>query len=116
MSVIDDYLMGVTPVQKKELERVRKIVKTMVPDTEEVISYGLPTLKYKGKNLIHFAAFKDHMSVFPGGGPTELLKEKLKDFKTSKGTIQFTTENPIPEELLKEIILLCIESVEQRSR
>jgi uncharacterized protein YdhG (YjbR/CyaY superfamily) len=65
MSVIDNYLKEVQPSQRVELERIRRIVKGMVPDAEEVIGYGIPTLKYKGKNLIHFAAFKNHLSIFP---------------------------------------------------
>ena len=60
MSVIDDYLDNVTEPQRNELERVRRIVKHLVPDgAEEVISYGMPTFRYRGKSLIHFAAFKN---------------------------------------------------------
>lgn len=111
MNVIDEYLEGVTPVQKNELSRVRRIVKEMVPGGEDAISYGMPTIKYKGKNLIHFAAFKNHMSIFPTAGPTEVLKEQLKDFSTSKGTIQFTAEKNVPEELIKEIVLLRLKMI-----
>jgi uncharacterized protein YdhG (YjbR/CyaY superfamily) len=105
MSVIDEYLSKVPEPQKKELERVRRIVKQVVPKAEEVITYGMPGFKYNQKYLIAFDSFKDHMSVFPGAVPTEALKEKLLKFKTSKGTIQFTLKNRIPEPLLKEIVL-----------
>ncbi len=104
MTKIDNYLAEVHPPQRKELERIRKIIKQSVPDTEETISYGMPTLKYKSKNLIHFAVFKDHMSIFPGSHAIEVVKPKLKDYKISKGTVQFTLDNPLKEALLKELI------------
>lgn len=110
---IDDYLKNVSPEHKAELERVRKIVKTVVPDAEETISYGIPAFKYNGQPLLYFAAFKNHMSLFPTSGPTEALKDKLKDFVVSKGTIQFTVEKPIPDTLIKEILLNRLGNISQ---
>lgn len=104
MSKVDDYLAKISSPQKDELERVRQIVKQSCPEAEETISYGMPAFKYVGKYLVGFAAFKNHMSLFPTPGPIAALKDKLKSFNTSKGTIQFTTENPLPESLIKEII------------
>lgn len=104
MSVIDEYLSQVAPDEKTELERIRRIVRHAVPEVAEVISYGMPVLKYNGKYLIGFAAFKDHMSVFPGSMPVDQLKDKLHDYKTSKGTIQFTVEKPLSEALIKELV------------
>jgi len=106
MSVIDDYLEKIGVPQKSELERIRKIVKQIVPEAEEVISYGMPAFKYKKKYLIGFAVFKDHLSLFPTPGPIGALKDKLSDFKLSKGTIQFTIEKPLTEQLIKEILLI----------
>ncbi|MBP9738389.1 DUF1801 domain-containing protein [Candidatus Saccharibacteria bacterium] len=108
MSVIDQYLVKVSEPQKSELERIRKIVIQAVPEVEETISYGMPVFKLNGKYVIGMSVFKNHMSVFPGSEPIEEFKKDLKDFKTSKGTIQFTVENPLPEKLLKEIILACV--------
>jgi uncharacterized protein YdhG (YjbR/CyaY superfamily) len=75
----------------------------------------LPTMTYKGKNLLHFAAFKDHISLFPTSGPTEELAAKLKDYKTSKGTIQFTLEKPLPEDLIREIINLRVRDIDAKN-
>ncbi len=105
MSVVDDYLSKLSEPEKAALERVRQIVHTMVPEAEEYISYGMPAFKYKGKYLVGFCEFKAHLSLFPTSGPIEALKEKLKGFKVSKGTIQFTLEHPLPESLIKDIIL-----------
>ncbi|HEX7259820.1 MAG TPA: DUF1801 domain-containing protein [Candidatus Saccharimonadia bacterium] len=104
MSVIDEYLNNVSASHKTELERIRSIIHKTVPEAEEVISYGIPAFKYHKKYLIGFAAFKTHMSVFPGSEPVAAVKEKLANFRLSKGTIQFTKEHPIPEPILKEII------------
>lgn len=104
MSVVDEYFEKLEPEQRTELERIRKIVRKNYPEAEEVITYGMPGFKYKGKYLVSFNAFKDHLSLFPGSKPIEKLSGKLKSYKTSKGTIQFTLDNPIPEELIRDIL------------
>lgn len=102
METLADYLARLTPTEKKHYERIRRIVHELIPDTEEVISYGIPTFKYRGKYVIYFGAFKDHMSLYPI--PLESLREKLKDFKLRKGTIQFSDDKPVPEDIIKEMI------------
>ncbi len=114
MTVIDTYLEDIDSKQRAELERIRAITKGAVATAEEKISYGMPTMTYKGKNLLHFAAFKDHMSLFPTSGPTEELAEQLKNYKTSKGTIQFTLENPLPEKLIRQIIDIRLREIDAK--
>ena len=104
MSVIDDYLNKLSSVQRTELERIRVIVKEIAPDSEETLSYGVPTFKVKKQPLVYIGVFKNHMSLFPTSGPTKALKDKLKNFDVSKGTIRFTIEKPIPEKLIIEIL------------
>jgi len=112
MSVIDNYLQDqATATQKVELGRIRKIVQDLVPDAVEVISYGIPTFKYKGKNLVHFAAFTHHMSLFPTAAPIAELKDKLEPWATAKGTIQFTEDNPLPKQLIEEIVNYRLQSI-----
>lgn len=110
---IDTYFNQLNPSQRVELERIRNIVLAVAPEALEKISYGMPTMTYKGKVLVHFAAFKNHLSLFPTPGPIEELALKLKDYKTSKGTIQFSTENPLPEKLICEIIAIRIRDINQ---
>lgn len=115
MSQIDQYLKkSATASQIKEFRKIRKIAKQLAPGAEDTISYGIPTIKYNGKNLVHFAPFKNHMSLFPGSRPIEVLSKKLSKFKLSKGTIQFTEAEPIPEELIKEIIQLRINDINNK--
>ena len=104
MSVIDNYLDGCYGPEKVELQKIILIVQQTVPKAEEVITYGMPGFKYKGQYLIAFDIFKDHIGLFPTSGPIEILQEKLTDFKTSKGGIQFTPAKPIPQTLIKEIL------------
>lgn len=111
MKEVNEYLSKVPPAQRAELERIRKIVKRLVPDAEESISYMMPAFKYKKKPLVYYAAFKDHMSLFPTSGPTETLKAKLAAYKVSKGTIQFTLDKPLPEPLIKEIVRARLQEI-----
>lgn len=111
MTTIDEYLEKVEPKQKEALEHIRHLVKATVPEAEESISYGLAAFKYKGKPLVYFGGFKDHMSLFPTSKPTEILADKLMGYKVSKGTIQFTLEKPLPDELIKEILQVRLEDI-----
>lgn len=105
MSDISSYYSNLNSLQQAELERIRKIATSLVPDTEEVVSYGVPTLKYLGKPLIYYAAFKDHVSIFPASDPmVEAIGDKLGKYRTSKGTFQFPYDQPISEDLLKAIV------------
>lgn len=106
MSVIDVYFNTIPEPAKKELERVRRIVKSAAPLAEETISYGMPAFNYKGKYLVGFAASKNHYSLHPTPEPIAELKDKLSKFKTSKGTIQFTSDNPLSETMIKKIVAI----------
>lgn len=104
MSVIDDYLLHTTPAQKGSLEHIRELVKQAAPEAEEVISYGVPAFKINKHPLLYMGAFRDHMSIFPASdGMLEAIPE-IGSFRTSKGTLQFTETNPIPDKILERII------------
>lgn len=113
MTVVDDLLKNIPPNERAALEHIRTLVHKYTPDAEEVMTYGMPGFKYKGKYLLSFAAFKDHLSLFPGAEPIEVLRDELQDFKTSRGTIQFTIEKPLSDELLQQIIAICRSRIEK---
>ncbi len=103
-SKVEEYLEHVPADQRLALEKLRKTIYSIVPKAEEYISYGMPTFKYNGL-LVSYAAFKEHCSLFPWNAT--LIKKfniELKEFKTSKGTIQFTVEKQLPVALIKKII------------
>lgn len=104
MNDIDRYLSAVSPPQRAELERIRTLIKQHVPEAQEVITYGMPGFKVNKKYLIAYAAFKDHMSLFPGAGAIEKLNEQLRELKTSKGTVQFTLDKPLSDSLVLAIV------------
>jgi uncharacterized protein YdhG (YjbR/CyaY superfamily) len=97
VSRVDEYVQALTPGQREQLERVRGIVKRLVPDAEETISYRIPTFKYRGKYLIYFAAFKNHMSVYPTVGAIDATEG-------TKGTFRFTEDDPVPEDVVVKIV------------
>jgi uncharacterized protein YdhG (YjbR/CyaY superfamily) len=101
---IDEYLSLQPEKVRQTLENLRQIIKETAPEAEEVISYGIPAYKYHGM-LVFFAGYKKHCSLFAGNGAlTEQMKDQLKAYKTSKGTIQFTVEKPLPDELVRHIV------------
>ncbi len=107
MSVIDEYLQKIEPGKRKQLERIREIAKQVVTDAQEAISYGMPTLKYKGKAFLGFNLHKNHIGIYPfGGEEIEIFKDKLLEYGYgfSLGAIRVQFDKPIPEDLLKEII------------
>lgn len=115
MNEVNEYLHALSAPQRAELERVRQAIRSAAPKADEVMTYGMPGFKYKGKYLISYAGFKNHMSIFPGSEATEALKLKLSDYKLSKGTIQFTADNPLPESVIQEIVKLGIARINSGS-
>ncbi len=75
----------------------------MPAETSEVISYGIPAFRYKGM-LVWYAAFSDHCSLFPTASVIAKFKDELKDYRISKGTIQFPVDKPLPAALLKKMV------------
>jgi len=114
MSPVDEYLAAVAPPQRNELLRIQKLITTLVPEARQKISYGMPAFTYKGKYLIAYGAFKNHLSLFPGAEPVGILKETLKGNITGKGTIQFTPDQPLSDEVIQEIVHLSMARVDSK--
>ena len=113
---VKEYLSQVPQPQRAALEKLRSTIKSIVPDAAEVISYDIPTFKLDGRMLVSYAAFKKHCSFFPGAGPIEKHARDLKSFQTSKGTIQFTPEHPLPAGLVKKLVKTRIRLNEDRKK
>ncbi len=106
---IDEYISNFPDDIQVILQKMRKTIASVTPDSKEKISYGIPTFELNGKNLIHFGGYEKFVSIYPGAAATEALKVKLTDYKTSKGTIQFPLDKPIPYDLIIEITQFCID-------
>jgi uncharacterized protein YdhG (YjbR/CyaY superfamily) len=113
---MDDYLSRLGVDERDALQAIRAIVKQLVPDATETISYAMPVFKYRNKYLLGFAAFKDHMSIFPGPEAIDYIKDDLSNYKTAKGTIQFTVTHPLLEPLIKKIVLYCVARISNKYR
>jgi uncharacterized protein YdhG (YjbR/CyaY superfamily) len=102
---MDHYVDGLEPTQREALERVRAVVVDIEPDAEEGVSYGMPAYRYRGRPLLGFRAARAHLSVFPfSPAAVDAVKDRLEGFDVSKGTIRFTPERPVPEDVLADLV------------
>lgn len=101
-NTIDEYIAQYPKEVQLVLEKMRKTIHEVVPEASENISYGIPTFKLNG-NLVHFGAFKKHVGFFPGSSGVAAFQKELTQYVTSKGTIQFQLNEPIPYDLIKKI-------------
>lgn len=99
---VDKYISQFNGEIKDILQKTREIIRNEMPNATEKISYGMPTF-WQGENLIHFAAMKRHLGVYPTTCVVKAFADRLKDYKTSKGAIQFPYATPIPYDLIAEI-------------
>jgi uncharacterized protein YdhG (YjbR/CyaY superfamily) len=101
---IDEYLAQVPRDARTVLEKLRQTIRTAAPKAVEVISYQIPTFKLDGRLLVCFAAFKNHCSFFPGAAVTKDYQKELKNYHTSKGTIRFSPDQPLPAAFVKKLV------------
>jgi uncharacterized protein YdhG (YjbR/CyaY superfamily) len=101
---VDDYLSRLPEAERATLEKLRRTIRSIVPEAVEVISYQIPTFKYHGRMLASYAAFNEHCSFFPGAAPIAAHRNELKSYQTSKGTIRFPIDKPLPANLVKKLI------------
>ena len=102
-NTIDDYIATFPIDIQKKLQEMRATIKETAPDAEEKISYQMPTSFLKG-NLVHFAAFKNHIGFYPVPTGIEKFKKELSAYKTSKGAVQFPLDKPLPLNLIRKIV------------
>ena len=99
---IDQYV-SMYPVKVQDiLQKIRAVIKEAAPGAEETISYQIPTFRLKG-NLVHFAAFKNHIGFYPGSHAIEVFKDEISSYPLSKGTIRFALSGEIPYDLIRKI-------------
>lgn len=103
---IDEYIEQERTEVQPILYEVREALRKVLPDAEERISYGMPTY-WKKHNLVHFAAQKNHLGFYPGDQAIVHFQDQLRDYKTSKGAIQFPYHKPLPLDLIVEIAKWC---------
>lgn len=102
-TAIDEYIAGFSGLRADRLNELVALIRGILPEAEEKISYQMPTFKGIG-NIVHFAAFKGHIGLYPGPAAIEKFAEELKGYKTSKGAIQLALDKQIPKTLVRKIV------------
>jgi uncharacterized protein YdhG (YjbR/CyaY superfamily) len=110
--LIDDYIAALPDEQKRALSALRATVAAAAPDATEAVSYSMPAFKLGNKVLIYYAAFKDHLSLFPASGSVMDKVPALHEYFTGKGTLQFTPEHPLPDDVVREIVNIRREEID----
>lgn len=100
---IDEYLASYPQRTQEILQELREFIHKLAPEATEAMGYGIPTFKLNG-NLVHFAAYEHHIGFYPGSKAMQVFKQEMKQYKTSKGTVQFPIETPLPFDLIKKIV------------
>lgn len=101
---IDAYIAAFPADVQEKLKHLRVFIQRIVPGAKEKISYQMPTFTLNGRNLVHFAAFKKHIGFYPGASGIAAFEKELSAYETSKGTVRFPFEEPIPLDLISKIV------------
>lgn len=111
---IDEYIAGFPEETQAILEQVRATVNKAAPDATEAISYAMPTLKLNG-NLVHYAAYKNHIGFYPAPTGTEEFKKELAVYKSGKGSVQFPINEPMPLALITKIVKFRVKENKEKA-
>ncbi len=110
----DAYIAGYPKETQKNLKQLRATIKKAAPQAEEVISYGMPAYKWNGM-LVYFAAYEKHIGFYPGSSGIAAFKKELASYKTSKGTVQFPVDEPVPLPLVARIVKFRLKENQEKA-
>ena len=111
---IDEYIRSYPADVQSILEEIRQIIHDAAPDAIETISYKMPAFKLNGKDLIYFAAWKKHISMYPVPAGADLFQQALSPYISSKGTVSFQLDKPVPFKLIKAIAQARVEQIDKK--
>src|SRR5436309_15715247 len=117
-ATIDEYLTGLNAQHRVALEKLRRTIRAVTPKLEECISYGIPAFRLNGRSLVFFGAWANHCALYPGSSATlKKFRNELRDFQTSKGTLRFSPDNPLPVALVKKLVKARVAQIDdERTR
>jgi uncharacterized protein YdhG (YjbR/CyaY superfamily) len=101
---IDEYLAPLSKEKRAALQKLRRAIHAAAPNAEECISYQIPSFRLDGRLLVSFGAGVNHCAFYPGAHPVKAHRAELKAYETSKGTIRFKTDSPLPAALVRKIV------------
>lgn len=112
---IDAYIAAFPTAIQQILEQVRATIKTAAPAAQETIKYAMPTFTLNGGNLVHFAAFKNHIGFYPTPSGTTTFQKELARYKSGKGSVQFPIDAPMPLDLIRRIVEFRVNEVREKA-
>ncbi len=112
---IDEYISGFPQEVQGILESLRSAIRQAAPEAAETISYQIPTFKMKG-NLVHFAAYKNHIGFYPGASGIEAFQKELAGYPSAKGSVQFPLNEPLPLDLIAKIVAFRVREDQARAQ
>lgn len=108
-SSVDQYVASFTGDAKAALAEIRRVIRSVVPDGQETITYQMPTVKVGGKALVHFAGWKEHVSLYPVPSGDEAFQRAIEPYRSGQGTLKFPLSRPIPLDLIKQVVSRLLE-------
>ena len=112
---IDDYIAKLDEPKRATLQKMRQTILDILPDAEEVISYGMPAFRLNGKVIVGFAAFKNHLAYLPHSGSVfNELRDELAGYTSTEGSLHFPIDKPLPKALVRKLIAVRLSQVEPK--
>ncbi len=108
---VDEYMTTVPPQSREAVEELRRLVREAVPEATEIISYGIPTFDLAGQHLVHFAGYEKHVGLYPTPSAVQTFKDELKPYKTTRGSVQFSLDQPLPVDLVRRMVEFRVQEV-----
>lgn len=105
---VDEYIKAFPEDVQVILDEIRQTIRKAAPEAVEAISYGIPTFKLKGKDLVYFAAWKNHIGFYPTPSAAKAFKKELSEYKQGKDSVQFPLDKPIPYDLVKNTVVFRV--------
>ena len=112
---IDDYIAGFPEDVRRKLNQIRATIRRAAPDAAEAIKYRMPTFVLNG-NLVHFAAYKNHVGFYPTPSAIEEFKKELAPYKSAKGSVQFPLDQPVPLDLIRRMVEFRVKQARAKSK
>lgn len=114
--IIDSYIKTFPKDVQSILQKIRQLIQNTAPEATEAISYGMPTFKLNGKNLVHFAAWKNHIGFYATPSGNAAFKKELSVYKGAKGSVQFPIDEPIPYTLIEKIVKFRVKETREKKQ
>jgi len=112
---VDEYIAALPPDSRTVMEELRALARECAPEAVETISYTMPTFDLNGRHLLHFAAYRRFVSLYPGASTFEAFREELEPYRSARATARFPVDRPLPADLIRRIVRFRVEENRLRS-